>query len=307
MRLPALVGPTAAGKTRIAMSLAPSLGAEVISIDSMQVYRGMDVGTAKPTPAEQRRVPHHLIDLVEPGAAFNVAEFQAAATTAVDGVRARGRTPLLVGGSGLYFRAIVDGLEFPPADATVRARIDRRATHELLRELEVKDPAAAARTQGNHRRIVRALEVIEITGRTFSSFRTAWDRFPSGEFRVAGLRVPAPVLIKRIEGRVREMLAGPLQEEAERLAAAGHRPAIESAAAIGYRQALAVAEGRTSVEEAVAAVVGSTRALARRQMSWFRRDPRIVWFDASDLEDATRAVGAYWSAESLHHEAAGGS
>jgi tRNA dimethylallyltransferase len=301
----ALVGPTASGKTRIALELAPALGAEVLSVDSMQVYRGMDVGTAKPSASERRTVPHHLLDLAEPGQAFSVAEFQRAALAALDDVNRRGRTPILAGGSGLYFRAVVDELAFPPTDAAVRARLDLQEREELWRRLVTSDPDAAARIQpSNKRRIVRALEVAELTGRPFSSFRTSWESFASEGLRVAGLDVPLPALRVRIEERTTAMFDGPIQAEAARLRDAGHRGALQAAAAIGYRDALDQIEGRITRAEAVDRTVKATVDLARRQMRWFRRDPRIEWIDATDIERAAGAVRAYWAERSV--AAAGG-
>jgi tRNA dimethylallyltransferase len=262
----------------------------------MQVYAGMDVGTAKP-PAEQRTaVPHHLLDLAAPGQPFSVAEFQAAARDALADVESRGRTPMLVGGSGLYFRAVIDGLEFPPTDAAVRARLAAQDREALWARLLAADPDAASRIQPmNVRRIVRALEVIELTGKPFSSFRTSWDTFGAEHVRAAGLRVPAPALKERIAKRAEEMFAGPLLEETARLRDARHAEALRGAAAIGYADALDVIEGRATVAEALDRTIRATVALARRQMRWFTRDPRIRWFDAEDLERASAAVRAYWS------------
>jgi len=292
----ALVGPTASGKTRLALRLAPSFGAEVVSIDSMQVYRGMDIGTAKPTEAERAVVPHHLLDLASPGEAFSVAAFQHAAAEALAGVEARGRTAMLVGGSGLYFRAIVDTLAFPPTDAAVRVRLESEDVSALWARLRESDPAAAARIQQqNKRRIVRALEVAEITGKPFSSFRTSWDSYRGGGMRAAGLHVSAPVLRERIERRARDMFAGAILAEASALNDAGYGAALASTAAIGYRDAIGVVQGVMTVEEAIERTVADTTRLARRQMRWFRKDPRIRWIDADDIDIAEAELGAYWS------------
>lgn len=294
----ALVGPTASGKTQIALRLAPELGAEVLSVDSMQVYRGMDVGTAKPAPEERAGVPHHLLDLCEPGKPFSVAEFQRAARVVLAAIRRAGKFPLLVGGSGLYYRAIVDDLDFPPTDPSVRRNLERASPQALWERLVREDPDAASRIEpANVRRIIRALEVLKITGRRFSSYRTGWDRFPPGGVIAAGLIVPPEILRFRIEDRTRAMFKGPLQEETDRLLAAGYRDALEVAPAIGYRQAVAVLDGIVTEEEAIEETVRATAALARRQMRWFRRDPRIVWFDASDLERAGDLIRAYWTAQ----------
>ena len=207
----AVVGPTAAGKTELALVVAEELGAEVVSADAMLVYRGMDIGTAKPTPAERARVPHHVVDLVEPGEEFSVARFQPLARGAIADVLGRGRLPLLVGGSGLYFQAVVDDFVFPPTDQAVRARLEAEAAQvglpELYARLAAADPAAAARVQpGNLRRTVRALEVIELTGRPFSSFRAAMDN-PVSRYRltVLGLDPGSELLRARVAERVAAM------------------------------------------------------------------------------------------------------
>jgi tRNA dimethylallyltransferase len=223
----------------------------------------------------------------------------------LDDVESRGRTPMLVGGSGLYFRAIVDDLEFPPTDPAVRARLAQQDRDALWERLKTSDPEAAARIEpGNARRIVRALEVIELTGRPFSSFRTSWEAFDAEGVRVAGLRVPGATLRERIEARAREWFAGPLIEETKRLRDAGHGDALRTTAAIGYADALDVIEGRATVAEALERAIRATVSLGRRQIRWFRRDPRIHWIDAEDLQRATAAVQAYWSEHST--AAAGG-
>ena len=277
----ALVGPTAAGKTELALAVAERLGAEVVSSDAMLVYRGMDIGTAKPTRAERGRVPHHLVDLVEPGEEFSVARFQPLARAAIAEVLGRGRVPLLVGGSGLYFHAVVDDFVFPPTDREVRARLEAEAAEiglpELYGRLAEADPAAAARIQPeNLRRTVRALEVMELTGRPFSSFRAAMDA-PMSRYRltVLGLDPGAELLRARVAERVRAMAEAGLVEEVRRLA---ERPLSRTARqALGYKELLDAMEQGTPVPEALEAVVRRTRAYARRQLAWFRRDPRVRW------------------------------
>jgi tRNA dimethylallyltransferase len=277
----AVVGPTAAGKTELALELADRLGAEVVSADAMLVYRGMDIGTAKPTPEERARVRHHLVDLVDPSEEFSVARFQPLARAAIASVLARGRLPLLVGGSGLYFHAVVDDFVFPPTDRAVRDRLEAEAAQvglpELYRRLTVADPAAAARIQpGNLRRTVRALEVIELTGRPFSSFRAAMDA-PASRYRLTALGLdPGPELLRtRVAERVAAMARAGLVDEVRRLAA---RPLSRTARqALGYRELLDALERGTPVPEALEAVVRRTRAYARRQLAWFRRDPRVRW------------------------------
>jgi tRNA dimethylallyltransferase len=295
----ALVGPTGAGKTRIALELAPALRAEVVSIDSMQIYRGMDVGTAKPGPQERARVPHHLVDVADPARPYSVAAFQRAARTAIEGILARGRVPLLVGGSGLYFRAVVDELEFPPTDPSVRARIGRSDPAELMAALRARDPDAASRiAPANVRRIVRALEVIEITSRRFSEFRAAWDRYASRYDLVpAGLRMNPDLLGVRIAERTDRMLEGGLVEEVRGLLDRGLRTALTASKAIAYPEVVAHLDGAMTPAEARAGIIRNTRRYARRQMGWFRADPRIVWFDAEEPERATEQIGAYYGRE----------
>ncbi|HWC40371.1 MAG TPA: tRNA (adenosine(37)-N6)-dimethylallyltransferase MiaA [Actinomycetota bacterium] len=277
----ALVGPTAAGKTEVALEVAERLGAEVVSADAMLVYRGMDIGTAKPTPEERARVPHHLVDLVDPGEEFSVARFQPLARAAIADALARARVPLLVGGSGLYFHAVVDEFVFPPTDPSVRARLEAEADQvgpaELYGRLAAADPAAAARIQpGNLRRTVRALEVMELTGRPFSSFRAAMDE-PASRYRltVLGLDPGAELLRARVAERVAAMAQAGLVEEVRRLAG---RPLSRTARqALGYKELLdAMGQGRPPAE-ALESVVRRTRAYARRQLAWFRRDPRVRW------------------------------
>jgi tRNA dimethylallyltransferase len=277
----ALVGPTASGKTALALELAPRLGAEVVSADAMLVYRGMDVGTAKPSPAERARVRHHLVDLVEPAEEFSVARFQPLARAAIADILARGRVPLLVGGSGLYFHAIVDDFAFPPTEPAVRARLEAEAAAAglpaMYARLSAADPAAAERIQpANLRRIVRALEVLELTGRPFSAWRGAMDE-PVSRYRltVLGLDPGAELLQARVAERVERMVAAGLVEEVRRLAT---RPMSRTARqALGYKELLDAFQTGAPVGQALAAVARRTRAYARRQLAWFRRDARIRW------------------------------
>ena len=286
--LPAIVGPTASGKTAASLPVAEALGAEIVSVDSMLVYRGMDVGTAKPSAAERARVPHHLLDLADPAEPFSVAVFQRCAREAIAGIEGRGRVPLLVGGSGLYFRAVVDGLVFPGIDPATRALLEAEVAAvgpaALHRRLTGLDPAGAAKMEpSNARRVVRALEVAAITARPFSSFGEAWDRYPPEAARAAGIDVPRPVLHRRIERRVEAIMPG-LVEETRRLLdqGSGFGAFLTATQAIGYAEAAAFLEGRASLEEAAGATVRRTKALARRQLAWFRRDPRVRWFPAGE-------------------------
>jgi tRNA dimethylallyltransferase len=283
----ALVGPTAAGKTEAALRVAESLDAEILSIDSMVVYRGMDVGTAKPTADERARVPHHLVDLVEPSEPFSVAAFQAAGRAVASDVRSRGRRPLLVGGSGLYFRAMVDDLEFPGTEPQTRGVLEEEAAvlgaermHGRLAEL---DPVAASRIEpANARRTVRALEVAAVTGRPFSSYAAAWESYGPERVRAAGIHLEPKRLAARVEGRVRTMLADGWIAEVDGLVERGFGAWITATQAIGYAELARHLAGELSVEDAVRQIVKRTRTLARRQMAWFRRDPRIRWFEVGD-------------------------
>lgn len=274
-KVAAIVGPTAVGKTEVSLRVARELDAEIVSVDSMQVYRGMDVGTAKPSRSERERVPHHLIDLREPSHELTVAEFQELGRGAIAAVTERGKLPLLVGGSGLYFRALVDDLEFPPRSDEVRRSLETEAEelgaaalYERLREV---DPVAAARIErGNVRRIVRALEVVEITGGRFSD-NVTWDRYESRyELAIAGLERARDDLHRRIDERVGVMLAGGLVAEAEEVRRRG--AGRTASQALGYRQ---IGEGGGAEE-----IAQATRRFARRQLSWFKADPRVAWFDA---------------------------
>ena len=281
----AIVGPTASGKSEVGLAVAEAIGAEIVSVDSMLVYRGMDVGTAKPSLAERARVPHHLIDVARPSEPFSVARYRELAEAAVRGIRARGNRVLLVGGSGLYFRAVVDRLEFPGTDPGTRSMLEAEAAalgpERLHRRLAELDPAAAARIEPrNVRRTVRALEVAAVTGRPFSAFQAAWDRYEPGRVRAAGIEIPREVLAARIEARVRAMVAGGLLEEVRSLVAQGFGRWLTASQAIGYAEFARHLAGELTLEEAVASTVRRTRELARRQMVWFRRDPRIRWFRA---------------------------
>ena len=280
----ALVGPTASGKTEAGLQVAEALGAEILSVDSMLVYRGMDVGTAKPTAEQRARVPHHLLDVVEPSEPFSVAAFQAAARAAADEVRRRGARPLLVGGSGLYYRAVVDDLEFPGTEPSVRGALEDEADalgpERMYRRLAELDPVAASRIEpGNVRRTVRALEVAAITGRPFSSFAAAWETYDADRVRVAGVRLATDDIGERIAARVDAMLAASWLDEVRRLVDTGFGGWLTASQAIGYAELARHLAGELDLEDAVRQTVTRTRTLARRQMAWFRRDPRIRWFD----------------------------
>lgn len=277
----ALVGPTGTGKTAIAVAAARELDAEVVALDAFTTYRGMDVGTAKPSVADRLAVPHHMVDVLEPEQDCTVRWFQDAARTAIDDVLARGRTPLLVGGSGLYFRAVVDPLEFPPTDATVRAALVERfgdAPERAHAALAGADPEAAARIDpSNLRRSVRALEVLAVTGRKFSSWRTGWDGWESiyRGLRVVGVAVPREVLRPMLDARVLLMVEAGLVDECRALA--GRQLSATARQAIGYAEVLEHLGGRCTLPEAVERTQLRTRRYAARQERWFRTDPRVQW------------------------------
>lgn len=287
----AVVGPTAAGKSDVAVELASRLPGEVVNADSMQVYRGMDIGTAKPTPVERRGIRHHVLDVLDVAEPATVAEFQSLARAAIDDCLGRGVLPVVVGGSALYVRAVLDRFEFPGTDPALRARLERdlavvgaRGLHERL--INVDPGAAAAILPTNGRRIVRALEVVELTGRPFSA------TLPSRTYlydRVVqlGLDVPREVLDRRIEERVDRMWRAGLVDEVRTLEEAGLRDSRTARRALGYVQVLAFLAGEYDEAEARARTIQATRRFARRQDAWFRRDPRISWlrFDADDLVD----------------------
>ncbi len=266
------------------MRLALQIGAEIVSVDSAAIYRGMDIGTGKPSGEDRQRVAHHLLDIADPDETPTVAQFQEAGRACVDDILGRGRVPLLTGGSGLYFRAIVDPLEFPPTDPEVRGRLEAEAYelggYEMYNRLEASDPEAAARMHpANVRRTIRALEVIEITGRPFSSYRVAWDdRESVYDLRAAGLTLPLEELGARIDARVDALIARGWVQEVAALREAGARFSATSLQALGYAQILDHLDGRLSLDQAIDETKRRTRKFARRQLRWFRADPRITWF-----------------------------
>ncbi len=291
----AVVGPTAAGKSAFAVELALRVGGEVVNADSMQVYRGMDIGTAKPTVAERRGVPHHVIDVLDVREPASVAAFQSLARAAIDTCLARGVIPVVVGGSALYVRAILDRFEFPGTDAAVRARLERELTvvgakglHERLSEVDPN--AAAAILPTNGRRIVRALEVVELTGRPFAASLPepvyAYQRVVQ-----LGLDLPRDILDRRIADRVDRMWRMGLVDEVRALEKAGLREGRTAGRALGYAQILAFLADEYDEEEARRRVIRATRRFARRQDSWFRKDPRTRWlaYDADDVVDQASA------------------
>lgn len=279
------------------MEAARRLGdVELVSADSMQVYRGMDIGTAKPSPEEQAEVRHHLLDVAGPEEDYSVARFQADAADAIAGIESRGHRALVVGGTGLYVQAVVDGLALPGEWPELKAELEGQPPDALYRRLEELDPLAASRIEpGNARRLVRALEVTLGSGRPFSSFGPGLGAYPPTRFRLAGVWVPRPVLAERIAARYRAQLAAGFLDEVRRLAATMSRTARQ---ALGYKELLAHLAGEWTLEEAVDAAVGRTRGFARRQRAWFRRDPRITWFGApTNPVDLLPALLGDWSAQ----------
>ncbi|MGY1591851.1 tRNA (adenosine(37)-N6)-dimethylallyltransferase MiaA [Geodermatophilus sp. SYSU D00708] len=291
----ALVGPTATGKTALGVALAHRLGGEVVNADSMQLYRGMDIGTAKPDVAERDGVPHHLLDVWHVRQAASVAEYRRLARAEIDRLRAAGTVPLLVGGSGLYVRAVLDELDFPGTDPAVRARLEAELAEAgpavLHARLAAVDPAAAAVVlPSNGRRIVRALEVVEITGGPFRAQLP--DPRPHYPAVVVGLDRDPAELDRRIAVRVDRMWAAGFVAEVEALAADGLREGPTASRALGYAQVLAQLDGELTAEEARERTVSTTRRFVRRQRSWFRRDAATTWLDAArpDLVDAAEAL-----------------
>jgi tRNA dimethylallyltransferase len=281
----ALVGCTASGKSALALELARRLrDVELLSVDSMQVYRGMDIGTAKPTPAEQAEIPHHLLDLADPGEDWSVTRWVAAARQAVARVEARGHRALLVAGTGLYFRALVDGLAPPGQYPELRAGLSNEAdTAALYRHLGVVDPLAASRMEpSNRRRVIRALEVTLGSGRPFSTYGPGLAHFPATTWRLAGLWLPRAVVASRIRERLAAMVAAGLIAEVEQLQARPQGLSRTARQALGYREVLAHLENGVPLAEAVSEAERRTRAFARRQRVWWRRDPRVRWYGTVD-------------------------
>lgn len=284
-----IVGPTASGKSAVAIELAKLINAEVISADSMQVYRGMDIGTAKVTEREAQGVPHHLIDIVDPTEPFSVAEYQRLARQAIEDISTRGKLPIVAGGTGLYIRAVIDKFEFPEGDVVspVREELQERARLEgaevLYQELINKDPEAAKIVHPkNVRRVIRALEAIELTGRPFSEFHREWQKRESiYNVRMFGLNMDRQLLYERINRRVDQMIESGLLSEAQKLVDAGYEKFLTSQQAIGYKELIGYLNGEMTLDEAVDLLKTRTRQYAKRQLTWFKADPRIEWLDVT--------------------------
>jgi tRNA dimethylallyltransferase len=282
----ALVGPTASGKTALALALSERLPVEVVSADSRTVYRWMDVGTAKPTRDELRRVPHHLIDVVDPDESYSLAVYQREALAAINRIQERGRLPLLVGGAGLYVSAICEGLALPEVepDYTYRTMLEQRARKEgwqaLQRDLAEVDPASAERIDPrNVRRVIRALEVFHATGRPFSDWQTPPEKPPINCLQI-GLRLERPSLYARIDARIDAWMAGGLVEEVRELLDRGYSPSLPSMSGLGYREVTRLLAGELDQLSATAAIKQATHQYAKRQMTWFGARPAIHWLDA---------------------------
>jgi tRNA dimethylallyltransferase len=300
----ALVGPTASGKSALALALAETRGdVELVSLDSMQVYRGMDVGTASPTVAERAAVRHHLVDVADPWEPWSVARTQAGVAAALADIEARGHRAVLVGGTGLYVRAVIDGFTLPGEDLELRAALEAEAATgagaaRLRAELEAVDPVAAGRIdEANVRRLVRALEVVRSTGRPFSESGDGLDVYgpPRLDVALVGVWLPRAALARRIEARVAAMVTDGLVDEVRTLLAADRPLSRTAAEAIGYREVAAALRGERTLAEALVETVARTRRFARRQRVWFRRDPRITWVaSARDPGALVGAVHARW-------------
>jgi tRNA dimethylallyltransferase len=300
-----IVGPTGAGKSALAMEVAERLNCEIVNADSRQFYRGMDLGTAKPSAEDRARVPHHLIDVRQPDEALDVAEFAQLARDAIEGIAARGRNPLVVGGSGLYLRVIRGGIfPGPPASAEIRDRLAKVAAeqgvahlHQRLREL---DPEAANRIGVNDLyRIVRALEVFELTGETISAHQRRHRFADIGyDTLTVGVEVERPKLYAAIDARFDAMVAGGLVAEVRTLIDAGYSPDQPPLSTIGYKQIAAYLRGEIALDDAVAQARQESRRLAKRQLTWFRREPQIVWLDPErGAQDALALFGKFFRRE----------
>ncbi len=281
-----ILGPTAVGKTQLSLELAQRFSGEIVSADSRQIYRGLDIGTAKPSPAEQALVPHHLLDIRAPDEPLSLAEYQQLAYAAIDAIHRRGRLPFLVGGTALYLRAVVEGLRLPdaPPDPALRAELEAFAAQEgagaLHARLQALDPATAEKIDArNVRRVVRALEIVLTTGKPKSELESAAP--PPYRIRQIGLRMPRAALYARVDARVEAMVAAGLVEETRHLLEQGYPPHLPALTSLGYREITAYLRGEMSLEEAVERIKVETHRFVRHQMTWFRRMKGICWYDWS--------------------------
>ena len=293
-----LAGPTASGKSALALRVAAELGGEIVCMDSMQVYRFMDIGTAKPSRAERETVPHHMLDVAHPKDPYSVAEYAQAAGKAVEDILSRGKLPVLCGGTGLYLRAMSRPLGFggAPSDPAVRQKYqgiaDTRGAEALHRLLQERDPESARRLHPNDlRRVVRALEVLELTGRLFSAQEMPGDAEGSWDLRLFALRWPRETLYSRISARAEGMLRGGLPEEVEALLRMGVSPGAQSMQGLGYKELVPCLNGGTALEEAAELIARRTRNYAKRQLTWFNADPRIRWLEGeAGMETNVRRI-----------------
>jgi tRNA dimethylallyltransferase len=293
-----VAGPTAAGKSAVAMELAARLDGEIVSVDSMQVYRGLNIGTAKPTEKDRTKVPHHLIDVIDLSEAFDVARFVTLARAAVADIGERGKLPILCGGTGLYFKAFLEGFgDAPPSDAALREELEAAPLSELLRELKERDPVTYQKIdRKNPRRVIRAVEVVRLTGRAFSEQRAEWKRLeenssqPTKGWRVSrnitmlGLTRSPEDLRQRIAARVDEMFHQGLVEETRALLGAGLAKSRTALQALGYRQVIEYLRGERQLSETIELVKVRTRQFAKRQMTWFRRQMPLQWVQAEPTD-----------------------
>jgi len=292
-----LVGPTASGKTAVSLPLAERLSAEVISADSRQVYRHMDIGTAKPTASERARVPHHFVDILDPDQDYNAGDFGIQGREEIERVLTRGRVPLVVGGSGLYIRSLIDGFfDGPPADPEVRGALEKRyesgGTGPLMDELRRVDPVFAARVDPTKpRRMIRALEVYHVTGRPISALHQELKAEIPFTPVIFGLLWPRPELYRRINERCRSMMEQGFLGEVENLARRGYGPELNALNTVGYAEAFAQRAGEMTLEEMLEVFSRNTRRYAKRQMTWFRRDERISWITMSGETSVEEVVG----------------
>ncbi len=307
LKLAAIVGPTAVGKTGTALKTAQIMGAEIISCDSMQVYRGMDIGTAKASPAQQAEVTHHLLDVAAVDSEYNVAQYQQTVSELIRLLNQQGKLPLLVGGTGLYYQAVVDNYQLFPMESSrevrekYRQQISLEGLDDVYRQLQAVDLDYAQKiSPQDEKRIIRALEVYEITGRPFSKFQT--KRENSYHFAAAGIYMERKLLYQRIEQRVDEMFRAGFLEEVQQLLKAGYTMEHKPMQALGYKQVILYLQGLLSWDQMISDIKQETRRYAKRQFTWFNRDQKIVWFDAGRFDDESRlaeSISVYFRGQSV--------
>ncbi len=290
-----LVGPTGVGKSAVALELATQLNAEIIVADSMQVYRGLDIGTAKPSPEEREKIPHHLLDIVDPSEDFDVSKFVKISSKILKEIQTRGKTPLIVGGTGLYIKAMMDGLfSGPGKNLEIRKRLEEEALSKGLESLYDRlselDPQRAAQIPPHHqRRIIRALEIYETTGKPIGQFQNQWTN-PQANVCIIGLNRDRKDLYERINHRVDEMIQQGLVQEAQKLFLKGLRENATVMQAIGYKELMTHFKGLSNIEEAIVLIKQNSRHLAKRQLTWFKKDPRVHWFFLEEESPISKIV-----------------